>query len=160
MPIYEFYCAECHTVFSFLIRGELETGQPKCPQCAAKGLERRPSSFAIGPGSGRDEDADLGDLGEEQLGAAMSQLADDIGQLERSADTTELGQALRRFTDATGLEMGGELEEALGRMDQGGDIEEIEAELDRDNIADTLFRRPKSGQKAPAKVHPGLHYVD
>lgn len=158
MPIYEFYCADCHTVYSFLIRGELESGQPACPQCGTGGLERRPSSFAVASSS--EDGTGTGDLAEDRLEAAMSQLAEDIGQLERGEDPTDLGRALRRFSDSTGLQMGDELEGAVQRMERGEDVDEIEADLDRENIADTLFRRPKSGQRAPAKVHPGLHYVD
>ena len=50
MPIYEFYCGDCHRIFSFLSRRIDTEGRPACPKCERPGLRRLPSSFAISKG--------------------------------------------------------------------------------------------------------------
>ena len=49
MPIYEFYCADCHTIFNFLAR-KTSSVVPGCPRCDRRRLERRVSAFAISKG--------------------------------------------------------------------------------------------------------------
>ncbi|MCL1921947.1 MAG: zinc ribbon domain-containing protein, partial [Kiritimatiellaeota bacterium] len=45
MPLYEFYCEPCHTVFTFrAMRVDTET-RPSCPVCKAP-LKREVSTFA------------------------------------------------------------------------------------------------------------------
>jgi putative FmdB family regulatory protein len=45
MPIYEFYCEKCNTVFNFFSRVVNTTKTPNCPQCR-KALKRQMSLFA------------------------------------------------------------------------------------------------------------------
>ena len=47
MPIYEFYCKDCHTIFNFFSRTVNTEKQPACPKCARPELERKMSVFAI-----------------------------------------------------------------------------------------------------------------
>jgi putative FmdB family regulatory protein len=53
MPIYEFYCRDCHTIFSFFARRVDTETVPKCPKHARHKLRRQMSRFAIS--SGRSE---------------------------------------------------------------------------------------------------------
>jgi len=65
MPIYEFYCRDCHTIFNFLSARVDTTTVPACPKCARAALARQVSRFAISkglpdpsnarPGGGSDE---------------------------------------------------------------------------------------------------------
>ena len=50
MPIYEFYCADCHAVFNFLARKPDTKKRPKCPRCGRPKLDRKVSRFAISKG--------------------------------------------------------------------------------------------------------------
>ena len=46
MPIYEFYCPDCHTIFNFF-SARIETEKrPDCPRCGRSKLERRMSVFS------------------------------------------------------------------------------------------------------------------
>ncbi|MCP4369614.1 MAG: hypothetical protein GY797_16110 [Deltaproteobacteria bacterium] len=41
MPIYEFYCADCHTIYNFFsLKINTET-VPKCPRCENPDLKHR-----------------------------------------------------------------------------------------------------------------------
>jgi len=46
MPIYEYYCKPCHTIFSFLSRTANISRQPACPRCGGE-LHKQVSSFAF-----------------------------------------------------------------------------------------------------------------
>jgi putative FmdB family regulatory protein len=47
MPVYEHYCPDCHTIFSFFSRRVDTDTRPACPRCARPNLERQVSLFAI-----------------------------------------------------------------------------------------------------------------
>ena len=71
----------------------------------------------------------------------MESLASEMERMGDSDDPRAVGRLLRRFGDATGLELGPKMEDALRRMEAGEDLDEIDAELegDEDNL-DDLFR--------------------
>ncbi|RLB88031.1 MAG: zinc ribbon domain-containing protein, partial [Deltaproteobacteria bacterium] len=46
MPIYEFYCEECNTIFNFFSRSVNTSKRPLCPKCKRKKLKRQMSTFA------------------------------------------------------------------------------------------------------------------
>ncbi len=50
MPVYEFYCADCHTVYNFFSQSVNTAKRPTCPKCGRPELERRASLFAISKG--------------------------------------------------------------------------------------------------------------
>ena len=60
MPIYEFYCEDCNTIFNFFSRSINTTKKPKCPVCKTKTLSRQMSAFAF-TGKAK-EDGDMDDL--------------------------------------------------------------------------------------------------
>jgi putative FmdB family regulatory protein len=47
MPIYEFYCPDCNTLFNFFSRTINTAKQPTCPKCRTRTLERQMSAFAF-----------------------------------------------------------------------------------------------------------------
>jgi len=134
MPIYEFYCPTCHTVFSFF-SSAVDTGaRPACPRCARPDLERKPSRFATPRGGAdRGEDAEegapFGDLDDERMERAMAAMA---AQMEGAGDTEDpraMARMLRTFGDATGLAAGPRMEEMIRRLEAGEDAEALEAEM-------------------------------
>lgn len=137
MPIYEFYCEDCHTVYSFFSRRINTEKRPDCPKCGRPRLERRVSRFAISRGGSSDsqkkegeEDDDLLPPGfdEEKFERAMMELASEAENLDEE-DPRQMARLMRRLSQTTGLEFGGAMEEAIRRLEAGEDPESIEEEL-------------------------------
>ena len=84
MPIYEFYCADCHTVFNFLARKPDTRKRPCCPKCGRPRLERRVSPFATS--KGRSEPAGEGDLpdgiDEARMERVMAEMTQEIDRVD------------------------------------------------------------------------------
>lgn len=128
MPIYEFYCEDCNTIFNFFSKTVNTSKKPKCPRCRKKTLSRQMSPFAI---SGRaSEEGDLDDfpVDEARMEKAMQALA---GQAENmnEDDPRQAANLMRQLSDMTGLELGAGMTEALRRMESGEDPDQIEAEM-------------------------------
>jgi putative FmdB family regulatory protein len=129
VPIYEFYCRDCHTLFSFFSRRVDTEKRPACPRCGRPDLERRLSVFAISRRRGADLGEDgLQDLDDERLEKAMETMAADFEGLDEN-DPKAMSRAMRRLFDAAGMKMGAGMEEALRRMEAGEDPDQVEAEL-------------------------------
>lgn len=127
MPIYEFFCEECNTLFNFFSRSVNTTKRPRCPKCNQP-LNRQLSAFAF---TGRaDEKTDMGrlPLNEPKMERAMQMLAGEAGRMNED-DPRQAADLLRKLSDMTGLELGNGMQEALQRMENGEDPELIEAEM-------------------------------
>ena len=127
MPIYEYYCPDCHTIFSFLARSAAASKRPRCPRCGRTGLQRRVSSFAISKGRPETDDG-LPDVDEQQMERAMTALAAEADGLDEQ-DPRQVAGLMRRFYDVTGLKLGDGIEEAIRRMEAGEDPDQIEQEM-------------------------------
>ncbi|MEZ4529086.1 MAG: zinc ribbon domain-containing protein [Desulfobacterales bacterium] len=128
MPIYEFYCKDCHTVFSFFSKRTDTQTCPQCPKCKIRSLERQVSVFAI-TGKAK-EDGEIDDLpfDESQMEKAMQVLAGEADNISED-DPRQAASLMRKLTDMTGIQLGQGMEEALRRMEKGEDPDQIEAEL-------------------------------
>ena len=75
MPIYEFYCSDCNTIFNFFSKTINTAKKPKCPKCKTKTLSRQMSAFAF-TGKAK-EDGGLDDMpfDESKMEKAMQMLA-------------------------------------------------------------------------------------
>ena len=128
MPIYEFYCPDCHVIFNFFSRTVNTDKIPPCPKCERAELERQMSAFAVLRGQKEDQEDGLPDIDESKLEKAMTALASDAESINEE-DPRQAAQLMRKLTDMTGLELGSGMEEALRRMEAGEDPEQIEAEM-------------------------------
>jgi putative FmdB family regulatory protein len=137
MPIYEFYCPDCHRVLSFLSRSVDTEKRPACPRCGRPDLARRVSSFAISKGRKEEAPTPPAEPGfpglppgmdEARLEQAMSELARDAEGMNED-DPRQGAQLMRRLFASTGLPLGTGMEEALRRMEAGEDPEKIEEEM-------------------------------
>jgi putative FmdB family regulatory protein len=129
MPIYEFYCHKCDTIYNFFSRTINTDKIPTCPRCRRVRLKRRVSLFATISGRKGDEaDGDMPPIDESRMEKAMSMLASEAERINED-DPRQAAQLMRKLTEATGLRMGGGMEEALNRMERGDDPERIEAEM-------------------------------
>ncbi|GIW98212.1 MAG: cytochrome c [Pirellulaceae bacterium] len=131
MPIYEFYCRDCHTIYSFFSRRVDTETIPACPKAQGKRhrLQRQVSRFAISRGlaepSGDHLDLDIDD---EKMEKAMMQLAAEMDGADED-DPRTMARVMRRLSETTGLPLGSGMEEAIRRMEAGEDPDKIEEEL-------------------------------
>ncbi len=127
MPIYEFYCSSCHTVFSFLSRAINTTKRPGCPRCKRRRLERKVSAFAISRGR-TDSGGATGQPDDEAMERALGSLAREAEGLDEENPRAMAG-LMRKLYDGMGLQLGPGMEEAMRRMESGEDPEQIEQDL-------------------------------
>lgn len=130
MPIYEFYCRACHTVFSFLSRTPDTTKRPACPRCSKPRLERRASTFAISTGRPETEAADDLPPGfdEQRMERLMAEMASEVEKVDEN-DPRQMAGLMRKLFDGTGLPLGPGMEQAIRRMEAGEDPDRIEEEM-------------------------------
>lgn len=128
MPIYEFYCSDCNTIFTFLSKKVNTTKLPHCPKCSRKKLSRQVSLFAA-TGSAKEpgSDDDL-PIDESKMERAMGMLANEAENINEE-DPRQAAQLMRKFSDATGIQFGKNMQEALGRLESGEDPDQIEQEM-------------------------------
>ena len=114
MPIYEFYCNACHTVYQFFSRTVNTEKIPSCPRCKNAELKLNLSKFAMIAGR-KDEGGygvDMPRMDETKIEQAVvmpASEADNINQV----DPRQTADLMRKLTAATGLNMGSGMEEAL-----------------------------------------------
>jgi putative FmdB family regulatory protein len=130
MPIYEFYCRQCHTLYSFFARRVDTETTPTCPKHKGHKLQRQMSRFAISSGQSRsDEEAGPeADFDEEKMEQAMLQMAGEFDNVDES-DPRAMAKMMRKLMDTTGMNMGEGMEEAIRRMEAGEDPDKVEEEL-------------------------------
>jgi len=129
MPIYEFYCADCHTLFNFFSKSVNTSKQPACPRCGRRKLERQVSLFSMSTGRSEGE-SEMDDLpiDETKMASAMESLAGEAEKINED-DPRQAAQLMRKFSKMTGVRFGEGMEAAMERMEAGDDPEAIEAEM-------------------------------
>jgi putative FmdB family regulatory protein len=151
MPIYEFYCAHCHRVFTFLSR-TVDTGKrPACPGCDRADLSRRVSAFAISRGR-KEEPAPEGaepNVDESRMEKAMEALAAEAEGLNED-DPRQSARLMRKLFSATGMPVAGRMEVALRRLEAGENPEKVEEEM-----GDVLDSDPFAGAPGEGAGEPG-----
>lgn len=130
MPVYEYYCEDCHVIYSFRVIDFHSTKQPQCPDCGRKRLEKQISMFAIskGRGDGGEADDEFPDLDESAMEKAMMALEGEANALDED-NPKAMAKFMRRLYESTGLKLGGGMEEAIRRMEAGEDPDKIEEEM-------------------------------
>lgn len=157
MPIYEFYCHQCQTIYNFLSRTVNTEKVPECPTCKTVGLQRKISLFATisGRKDDRDADADMPPIDESKMEKAMAMLANEAERINED-DPRQAAALMRKLSDATGLAMGSAMEEALSRMERGEDPDKIEAEMGDVLESEEPFMLQAKGTKGSRKAQPKI----
>ncbi len=163
MPIYEFYCKKCNTIFNFFSGSVNTDKKPECPGCGKVKLERRMSSFSTLKNRGENEaDPGMPDLDESKMEKAMSLLAGEAEGMDEK-DPRQAANLMRKLSDMTGLNLGPGMEEALSRMEAGEDPEQIEADmgdlLEGEDPFDLRNKGVKALKKARPRVDEKLYYL-
>jgi putative FmdB family regulatory protein len=136
MPIYEFYCLECHMLFNFFSATVDTASSPACPRCGRSPLARRPARFAtLSRTVDGQQDDELGGedplagLDEERLERAMEAMAGELDRMGDEEDPRQMARFFRTFGDAAGMKLGPRMEEMLQRLEAGEDPDSLEEEL-------------------------------
>lgn len=135
MPIYEFFCKRCNTVYNFFSARIDPSEAPACPRCSGA-TTRKPARFATlskglssgDEAEGPDDDLFAG-LDEDRLEAVMESMGGELEAMGDNDDPRAMAQIFRRFGEASGLQLGPRMEEMLRRLERGEDPEDIETEL-------------------------------
>jgi len=130
MPIYEFYCPDCHTVYNFLAKSIQITRKPACPRCGRTDLERQVSQFAISKGRGENHEGadDMPDIDEDQMERTMSELSSEMEGVNED-DPRQMARMMRKLFNSTGMPLNETMEEAIRRMEAGEDPDKIEEQM-------------------------------
>jgi putative FmdB family regulatory protein len=147
MPIYEFFCKNCNTIFNFFSKSVNTTKRPNCPKCKTKRLSRQVSLFAFtGKAS---EDGDMEDLpfDEGKMAQAMNILSREADRIDED-DPRQAANLMRKLSDMTGLKLGPGMDEALSRMERGDDPEQLEAEMGDMLMDEDPFQLPEKKSRA------------
>ena len=163
MPIYEFFCVDCNTVFNFFSRRPNTEKRPACPKCGKAELQKMMSAFAtIGKAKESDGDAPFAGMDEARMEQALAGLMREAENVNED-DPRQMAQLMRKFADKTGLNLGGTMEEAIARMEAGEDPNQIEQEMgecmegDEPFSLEAMKKRVQVGRKQPP-VHDETLY--
>jgi len=128
MPIYEFYCERCNTIFNFYSRSINTTKQPLCPRCRKETLKRFLSTFSVlRDGSKGDKEEPL-PFDEQKMEQAMGALAREADTIDED-DPRQAANVMRRLSEMAGLPLGKGMKEAIERMEAGEDPDKIEEDM-------------------------------
>ena len=167
MPLYEFYCQHCHTVFTFrAMRVDTKTC-PACPTCNTP-LSREISTFAhiirgsaATPTSDDTTPQDPDGIAAQRMDEIMARMGDRIQALDDDdADPRDAVKLMREMAEAGGLHFDKDVKEAMARIEAGEDPEKIDTEFaevfDRENpFSDT----PDDAQASPSLTARTLRYL-
>lgn len=146
MPIYEFYCNACHTIYNFFSKTINTSTVPLCPKCHSDTLTRQVSVFAVTGRAAEDADTEM-PFDEQKLERAMALLGREAEHINED-DPRQAADLMRKLTDMTGMELGPGMSEALRRMERGEDPDQIEAEMGGMLESEEPFILPEGKGKA------------
>ena len=154
MPVYEFYCKRCNTIFNFYSKSVNTSKQPICPRCRKVKLRRYLSSFSTLRQSPGGDSNDSLPFDEERMEKAVGMLAKEAENINED-DPRQAAHVMRRLSEISGLNLGRGMKEAIERMEAGEDPEKIEEEigdiLDEEPLALTEKRLSRENPKTPLK---------
>ena len=145
MPIYEFYCESCHTVFNFFSQRVNTETRPDCPTCDRSRLERQVSVFSVSRNRAEQGSEPFKGVDESRLEQAIMSIARELEGLDQD-NPQQAARAMRKVMDQAGIEWGDGVEEAIGRLEAGDDTDVIEATLDNlfDDDANQFSAKPRN----------------
>lgn len=162
MPIYEFYCPDCHMIFNFF-SGRINTEKkPDCPKCNKRKLDRKMSTFSSPKNREETDEFPIPDMDEAKMEQAMNLFAKEAEHMDEN-DPRQAADMMRKLTDIAGIDMGPGMEEALSRMEAGEDPEQIEQEmgdlLEDEDIFNIKKKAYKPIKTPPPRVDDTMYYL-
>jgi putative FmdB family regulatory protein len=155
MPIYEFYCARCNTIYNFFSQAVNTSKIPVCPKCKNVRLTRQMSVFAkISGGEKAEDDHPFAGMDEKKMEKELVKFAS-LAEKVKDDDPRTAAQLMRKFTEMTGMKLGDNFQEALQRIESGEDPEKIEDEMG-DILTQEGALSEKQAMKTAAKSKPKI----
>ncbi len=167
MPIYEFACPECRTLFQFFSRRVNTTTVPPCPKCG-KPLSKQISLFQAKSGGGADNDPwGLGgdgcdddtaaapdfDTGDERVAGAIEELGSKIDSMD-DTDAAGAAKLMQEFSQKSGVKFNKDVNEALGRIAAGEDADAVASQLGDALNSDNPFDTATGPGRGAAPTRP------
>ena len=150
MPIYEFYCEKCNTVFNFFSRSVNTTKTPACPKCGTT-LKRKLSIFArVTRGDHEPSGDETPPVDEGKMERAMAMLAGEAEKIDEN-DPRQAARLMRKMSETAGISFGDGMEDALNRLERGDDPDRIEEEMGPllEGEGPIVFNKKGAGRKKP-----------
>lgn len=141
-------------IFNFYSRSTNTDKRPSCPKCGRAELKKMISTFATIGKAKEEGDDPLAGLDETKMERAFEGLMRDAENVNED-DPRQMASLMRKFSDKTGISLGGQMEEALSRMEAGEDPDQIEREMgdlmESDDMfsLETMKKKVRSGPKPP-----------
>jgi putative FmdB family regulatory protein len=101
MPIYEYYCKPCHTLFSFLARTAGATAQPACPRCGGP-LQKQVSAFSF---SQKMKGTEALPFNSAQAEAGVKKLKNEIDRLKHDESPQRAERFKKNFERWSGVRL-------------------------------------------------------
>jgi len=149
VPIYEFYCQDCNTIYNFFSKSVNTKKSPKCPKCKTSKLSRQVSVFSVTGKAKEGGDADDLPFDESKMEKAIQMLGKEAENINEE-DPRQAADLMRKLSDAAGLKLGSGMDEAIRRLEKGEDPDRIESEMGDLLEQEELFSM--SGKKGREKV--------
>ncbi len=166
MPIYEFYCPDNHTIYSFLGKSSRYASVvPRCPAGPEFRMVRMISSFAA-PKKRQDAPPSPGaapDFDETRMETAMAQMEREFGSMDPdNPDPRALGRMMRRIAEVSGEKVDDRMEEVFRRLEEGADPESLESEYgdllgDENSPDDASPAQGQDKETAPPEAKGASH---
>ncbi len=156
MPIYEFFCKDCNTIFNFFSSRPNSEKRPGCPKCGREELEKMMSTFATIGKAKEEGDDPLAGLDETKMEQAFEGLMREAEHINEE-DPRQMATLMRKFSDKTGISLGDQMEEALSRMEAGEDPDQVEKDMGDLLGADDAFSLEAMKKKVRSGPRPPVH---
>lgn len=129
MPIYEYACPKCRTIFSFLSKRISPKRQPNCPKCGCPELIKEISSFAAISGAKAKANADTAEVDERKIMRAMGELEQDTSCFDENnpRHIAHLMRKMQRILPENAIPA--EMETVAKRLESGEEPGKIEEDM-------------------------------
>jgi putative FmdB family regulatory protein len=151
MPIYEFYCERCNTIFNFYSKSINTMKEPACPRCRKETLKRFLSTFSVLREGSKGEREDPLSFDEQRMEKAIGVLAREADTIDED-DPRQAAHVMRKLSEMAGLPLGKGMKEAIERMEAGEDPDKIEEEMGDILEEDPFALSEKRIQKARSDI--------
>ena len=164
MPIYEFFCKECNTIFNFYSRRINTAKVPDCPKCG-RTLKKQLSSFATVGKAREPGEEDLPEgFDETRMKRALGELAREAEKVNEE-DPRAMARLMRQFSDKTGLTLNDNMEKALSRLEAGESPDQIEKEMgdvlgNEEEMPFTFKQSGKRTRRSPPRHDENLYEME